>query len=415
MPSRPEFSADGSFRAAVGALAVCVTTLSSVACRERPPEKRQARPDQVTSSLRGYADLAFAEYSDSASAARELLGAIEEFVQAPSEAGLEKSRRAWILSRVPYAQTEAFRFYGGPIDRVENLVNTWPIDETYIESKGGRLGIVNDEATYPGLTEETLAALNMKEGETSVSTGFHAIEFLLWGQDRDAEGPGNRPHTDYVVGAAPTKVSTQASKEARRRAQYLVSATGLLVRHLDLVAGDWAEGEPDNYRQTFLSLPPQEALGLALKGMGTLSGPELSGERLTVAYETKDHENEHSCFSDNTRVDLEQDAIGIQNLCVGKYRRTSGGDLERPGLCSLVASVDPSLGSVLTAAVAKSVAATAAIPAPFDRAILGADASPGRVAIKRAITALDAQTNALTKAAAALGASIPLASVGPRR
>lgn len=366
-------------------------------------------------SLRGYADLAFAEYSDSVSAARELLGAIEAFVSDPSETGLTRSRSAWIASRIPYCQTEAFRFYGGPIDRVETAVNTWPIDETYIESRDGRLGIINDEASYPDITEESLTALNMKEGETSVSTGFHAIEFLLWGQDRDPMGPGSRPHTEFVVDAASRRAPVPAAKEARRRGQYLLAATRLLVRHLDSVANEWADGKPDNYRQQFLSMPPQDALGLALKGMGTLSGPELSGERLTVAYETKDQENEHSCFSDNTRDDLEHDAIGIQNLCIGKYHRANGAELERPGLCALVADVDPAFGSTLRETIATSVTAVSAISSPFDQAILGNDAAPGRVSIKRAIVALNAQTNALTKAAAALGASIPLASVGARR
>jgi putative iron-regulated protein len=413
MVSRRESASARLPRARAGALALCIL---SVGCRERTEEKRQAPPEKVTVALRGYADLAFAEYSDSVSAARELLGAVEEFVKDPSETGLAKARSAWILSRIPYAQTEAYRFYGGPIDRVETLVNTWPIDETYIESKDGRLGIVNDEASHPEITEESLTALNMKEGETSVSTGFHAVEFLLWGQDRNPAGPGSRSHDEFVADAAPNEKARQpGAKEARRRGQYLLAATRLLVRHLDSVANEWAEGNPDNYRRKFLSMPPREALGLALKGMGTLSGPELSGERLTVAYETKDQENEHSCFSDNTRADLEYDAIGIQNLCAGKYRRAAGGDLDRPGLCSLVGDVDPAFGVTLRETIAKSVAAVSAISNPFDQAILGNDAAPGRVSIKRAIVALDTQTNALTKAAATLGASIPLASVGTRR
>jgi putative iron-regulated protein len=412
MVSRRESARARLRRVCAGAFALCVLT---VGCRERAQEKRQPPPEKVTVSLRGYADLAFAEYSDSASAVHDLLAAVEAFAKDPSEAGLEKSRSAWIASRIPYAQTEAFRFYGGPIDRVETLVNTWPIDETYIESKDGRLGIIDDEASYPDITEESLAALNMKEGETSVSTGFHAIEFLLWGQDRNPTGPGNRPYTEFVASAASNKTPQPAANAARRRGQYLLAATRLLVRHLDSVANEWADGKSDNYRRTFLSMPPQEALGLALKGMGTLSGPELSGERLTVAYETKDQENEHSCFSDNTRADLEHDAIGIQNLCAGKYRRSTTSELARPGLCSLLTDVDPAFGSTLSEAIAASVTAVKAIPSPFDQAILGNDVAPGRVAIKRAIVALNAQTNALTKAAAALGASIPLASVGTRR
>jgi putative iron-regulated protein len=361
----------------------------------------------ATAALRGYADLAFAEYSDAAEGARNLLRAVESLVEAPSEAGLRDARAAWISSRVPYAQTEAFRFYGGPIDRVELLVNTWPIDESVIESEIGRLGIIDDEKTYPELDEEHLSALNMKEGETSVTTGFHAIEFLLWGKDESADGPGNRPYTDYVVDAAKPR-NDAASRIARRRGTYLLSVTRLLARHLDSVAAEWAEGKSDSYRARFLALPFQDALGFALKGMGTLSGAELSGERLTVAYETKDQENEHSCFSDNTQADLVNDALGLWNLCVGKYERRRGA-LDRKGLCSVVSTVDAELGRNLRDAIEGGVSAARAIPSPFDRAILGSDAEPGRVAVKRAIVAFEAEARVLTKAAEALGATAPLA------
>jgi putative iron-regulated protein len=50
-----------------------------------------------------------------------------------------------------------------------------------------------------------------------------------------------------------------------------------------------------------------------------------------------------------------------------------------------------------------SVAAARAVPAPFDRAILGTDTAPGRIAVKTLIRALRAQADAIAKAGGVLG------------
>jgi len=270
-------------------------------------------------------------------------------------------------------------------------INTWPIDERFVDgtAASGRLGIIDDPRTYPELTPALLSTLNAKEGETSISTGYHVIEFLLWGADSRADGPGDRPYTDYV-----------GDERDVRRGRYLHLAVALLVRDLEEVRDAWAP-DRDNYRKKLFELPPSAALGLAIKGMGALRGPELSGERLTVAYETKAQENEHSCFSDNTVNDLTDDALGIQNVCLGRYELPGGPPVHGPGLCDAVAARDPALADLLRTAIADSVAKVRAIPAPFDQAILGDDAAPGRVAIKGAIAALEQQSNTLGAVAAA--------------
>jgi putative iron-regulated protein len=314
--------------------------------------------------------------------ARTLAASIDAFVQQPSDAGLRSARAAWVSARRSYAQTEAYRFYGGPIDSLELLVNTWPIDENYLESEDGQTGIVADEARHPALTAGALAALNLEEGETSVSTGYHAIEFLLWGRDRSATGPGERSFHDY-----------DTAPHSRRRGEYLRAAAALLVENLSTVEAAW-QGP---YRAAFLARPPSQTLALALKGLGTLSGGELLGERLTVAYETRAQENEHSCFSDNTHEDLVFDAVGIQNVCLGRYANVVRG----VGLIELVRGENAALAAELERNVTGAVEAVSAIPAPFDRAILGDDASPGRRAIQRAMNALRTEADALAKVAAA--------------
>jgi putative iron-regulated protein len=346
-----------------------------------------------------YARLAAAGYDDAVDGAKGLDAAVHEFLAAPSASGLERARRAWIAARIPYTQTEAFRFSDGPIDAVEGLINSWPIDENLIDYVEGEsdAGIINHPDRVPAITSGAIVALNEKDGEKNITTGFHAIEFLLWGQDLSDDGPGRRPFDDYAMGRSPT---------TDRRREYLRLASSLLVAHLESVAAEWRPGGADNYRARFLRLAPDLAIARMLKGVGILAGSELAGERLTVPYETKEQEDEHSCFSDNTQQDLLYDAIGIDNVLTGRYVRPNGEKVEGRGVIALVASANPALARQLAEQSAAAVAAARLVPAPFDRAILGRDEAPGRVAVKALINALRAEADSIARVGAALGVKL---------
>ena len=346
-----------------------------------------------------YATLVYATYQDALAGARTLSASVDAFVESPGADSLQRARQAWIDARIPYTQTEAFRFYDGPIEAVEGLINSWPIDENLIDYVEGdpHAGVINHVEQFPAITSELLVSLNEKGGEKNITAGFHAIEFLLWGQDLNDDGPGQRTFLDYVDGHAP---------HASRRREYLRVASRLLVRNLETVTEEWAPHNASNYRARFIALPPDEALACILKGVGILSGSELAGERLTVPYETKDQEDEHSCFSDNTHEDIVNDIVGIENVFTGQYLTASGERIHGHGLRDLLARVNPALARTLGREIAASVAAARAVPAPFDRAILGTDAAPGRVAVRKLITALRAQADSIAEAGAVLGAKL---------
>lgn len=380
-------------------VAALVVSAVGVGCQRAKPDEPavQALTVAETNALRAalitYADVAFNVYADAVNGAQALEQSVNTFVSKPSAEGLTSARQAWVAARRSYQQSEVFRFYDGPIDRVELRVNTWPIDEGYVEDSGTsrKLGIIDDAKTYPELTHELLSSLNAKEGETSISLGYHVVEFLLWGADTRADGPGDRPYSDYVG---------KAGETANRRGLYLRAALELLVRDLSQVRDEWAPNRA-NYRAKLLAMDPSQAFGLAIKGVGSLSGPELAGERLTVPYETKSQENEHSCFSDNTVADLADDVLGIQNLCLGRYEPVSGrAKVQGLGLCDAIAARSPELAKRLRNEIASSLEKVRAIPSPFDQAMLGTDAAPGRQAIQAAIAALQAQTSSLGAVAA---------------
>jgi putative iron-regulated protein len=379
--------------ALVFAFAFSVAACSSSSDDTTPP----APPPDRVSVARNYAAIVEANYTETESRAVDLARAIDAFVAAPSESKLEAAKAAWIASRIPYAQSEAYRFYGGPIDAEETgpegRLNAWPLDESYIDYVEGapEAGVVNRPDRFPTIDEALLVSLNEKDGETNIASGYHAIEFLLWGQDLRDDGPGNRPYTDYVVGTG---------KNAERRGAYLRAAAALLVRDVRAVKEAWASSS--SYRVAF-EANPDAALQKMLVGIGSLSGGELGGERTRVAYTNKDQEDEHDCFSDTTLSDLRGNALGIQNVYLGHYGAVAG-----PSLSDLVRAVDPALDATMRTRIQGAIDAIAAIPPPFDRAILGADDAPGRVKVKAAIDAIASATLGLADVASRLGVRIDI-------
>lgn len=359
-----------------------------------------------------YARGALALYDQSHRGAQAMRSAIDAMLASPSAQTLTAARRAWLAAREPYGETEAFRFYGGPIDdegagNVEGRINAWPMDENYVDYVMGSplAGIINNPARFPTLTREALVMLNEQGGETNIATGWHAVEFLLWGQDHSASGPGDRPASDFAL------TNGTASNQDRRR-QYLTLVTEQLVADLDTVRTAWAAGDPANYAARFTgrastrALPHTQALAHMLTGMGSLSGAELAGERMTVAFEERDQEDEHSCFSDNTHNDILRNALGIENVYLGRYGADDGA-----GLDDLVRARNPALDARMRAAFAASLAAIRAIPTPFDQAIVGGDNAEGRMRVRAAIDALRAQTRVIEEVAAAL--QVPLQLEAP--
>ncbi len=348
--------------------------------------------------VRNYADGAHAMYSKSLASAETLDAAIDRFLAAPSAVRLDAAKRAWLLARDDYGPTEIYRFYDGPIDNEEDgpegLVNAWPLDEAYIDYVEGDAdaGIVNNPGDFPTIDADLIVSLNEEGGEANVSTGWHAIEFLLWGQDMNDDGPGLRPVDDYTTNA-----------NARRRATYLATASDVLVRHLRDMVDAWAPSGSGNYRAEFLSIDSDDALQRIITGIGEMSRGELAGERMTVAYEARSQEDEHSCFADNTTADIIANATGVWLVYTGDYGSVSG-----PGVRELIAAEDEELAQQLEDEIRRSVSLANAVPAPFDQHLREgvSDADAGRQAVLNTIVALENQTDTIVSAAEAIGITI---------
>ncbi|MFM2328563.1 MAG: hypothetical protein RLZZ494_666 [Pseudomonadota bacterium] len=359
-----------------------------------PSVGAQEHPIDANAVARHYATLVLTNYEDTLGAALTLQQKVQAFVAAPSADGLTAARQAWLAAREWYGQTEAFRFYGGPIDDAkgpEGRINAWPLDESYIDYVKGRAdaGLVQNRRL--AISKTSLAKMNERGGEENISTGWHAIEFLLWGQDQSPTGAGNRSFEDYVDGKTPN---------ADRRRQALATITDLLINDLRYLVQAWQPGSP--YRTAFEG-GGQESMRKIIVGLGSLSRGELAGERMEVALNTQDQEDEHSCFSDNTHRDIVTNAQGIHNVWTGRYQRASGAVLSGPSLQQLVASRDATVAEHTTRSIENSLAAAQAIQAPFDREIIGADSAPGRQRVLKTIQSLVQQSKHLVTSANVLG------------
>ena len=313
--------------------------------------------------LTTYANIAAANYEDSLMTAKGLQAAVDALIAEPSAEALEAAKEAWLAARVPYQQTEVYRFGNAIVDDWEGKVNAWPLDEGLIDyvdaSYGGATDenaaaalnvIANPEFTLsgkaidareitPALLEETLQEADGVE--SNVATGYHAIEFLLWGQDLNGtdHGAGDRSWTDYATGDDCTNGNCD------RRGAYLKAATDLLVSDLEWMTAQWADG--GDARETVLA---DESAGITamLTGMGSLSYGETAGERMRLGLMLNDPEEEHDCFSDNTHNSHYFDGLGVQNVYLGEYVRVNGELVSGASLADLVEAKDAGLNAEMT-------------------------------------------------------------------
>jgi putative iron-regulated protein len=339
------------------AITVVLVTAVLTACDGPSPPKQSNSPPAPrvsaatkTALLAHYAELVHATTSDALEAAQSLDRALEAFVASPSPDTLRAARAAWSAARLPYLQTEVFQ--------LDRTINPWPIDEASIDYVVGDPagGIVHTTNTLPQISATTLSEADRRK----VPIGFHAIEFLLWGEDHYEFGPGNRPHSDYVPS------DSGPGQSASRRAAYLTALGDLLTSQLAGLVADWAPDQPDNARAQFLAAPPDESLAHILTAMTTFTAFDLADERLLVAYETRSQKDELARFSDTTATEIAASTLGIQNVWLGRYRKLNGSELNGPGLRSLADESNPALSSKLTTLIAASVATSRTIPTPFD-------------------------------------------------
>lgn len=367
-------------------------TLSGCGESNSSSEAASVSAAQKKAVLTTYADIALANYTDALADAQGLNTAIDDFVAAPDATKFEAAKAAWLAARESYGTTEIFRLSNGPIDSEdagfmqtwgapEGQLNAWPLDENMIDYTTPTSGdprttgnIIDTagmftpnggtEVNVTTITKTALAELNENGGDANVATGYHAVEFLLWGQDQDYHDfeadtvttgdtvAGLRSYTDYTT-----------APNAQRRKAYLVAASELIVDDLQPMVDAWTAGS-GSYREALLggganAIGADAALKQIFSGMGVFIKSELANERMAVALLTPSEEDEHSCFSDNTHRDVTLNYQGFVNVLKGTYKGDSKGASfysllsasDKAKIDALIASIDAEI-TVMNEAVA---------------------------------------------------------------
>ena len=388
-----------------------------------------ANAQEAGAVITTYAGIAQAMYEDSQQAAEKLSRAVDQLLAAPGPETLQAARKAWIEARIPYQQTEGFRFGNQIVDDWEGRVNSWPLDEGLIDYVDvGSYGEKSDE--NPLYRANVIASTSIRIGsemvdaskidkallakihggqqvEANVARGYHAIEFLLWGQDLNGTGPGagNRPASDY------DEKNCTGGHCDRRRA-YLKAATDLLVDDLKEMAANWKEGGAA--RQELAAKGQDGALGSMLTGLGSLSYGELAGERIKLGLMLHDPEEEHDCFSDNTQNSHFYDEVGMKAIWTGTYRRSDGSAVQGPSLADLAAAKAPQAKAKLDQAFANTLAKMTVMKETADSGRMAYDQmlaegnSEGNRILQDVVDALVAQTRAVEGVVAGLGLKISI-------
>lgn len=392
------------------------------------PLSAQAAAPAAKDVLKNYADIALAGYEDSLTTAQALKGAIDTLLANPTEDALGKARAAWLAARVPYMQTEAFRFGNPLVDKWEGKVNAWPLDEGLIdyvapgyaggdENPFAKANVIANTRLKAGgktinatkITKELLADKLQEAGkvEANVATGYHAVEFLLWGQDLNGTGPGAgaRKATDYSL-------TNCTNGHCDRRGQYLQTAAGLLIDDLQEMVDAW--GAKGKARAEVLNAGEKKGVARILTGLGSLSYGELAGERMKLGLMLHDPEEEHDCFSDNTHNSHYYDVVGMANVYAGQYKRVNGEVVSGPSLSDYVAAKAPEADARVKAALQGSMAAFTALKTTADSGkmaydqMIAAGNAEGNKLVSDAVDRLVEQKKALETVVAALGVKITI-------
>jgi putative iron-regulated protein len=221
----------------------------------------------------------------------------------------------------------------------------------------------------------------MSEDDADVSTGWHAIEFLLWGQDSSLETAGIRPAKDYEP----------INNINNRRRAYLYKVSILLLEHITWLKDQWSDNGEG--RKAFLTMP--DPGGAILTGIATLAGFELSAERIATALDSGDPEDEHSCFSDQTHNDVRANFNGIKNVYLGSGLN---GKTFYPSVSIFVANKNPNLHKTIIKILNNTSASINNITVPFDKMLSEPKNSSGRQAAEKTVSNLLAFAENIIKA-----------------
>ncbi|WOD39606.1 imelysin family protein [Nodosilinea sp. E11] len=275
----------------------------------------------------------------------DLSEAIATFRQTPTEATLADARRAWLATRQPWEQSEAFAFGPAASLGLDAELDDWPLNETDV------LAVLNSDNA---LTPDYVATLQTSQ------KGFHAIAFLLFGTNADKPlSAFTERELDYLTAIGPVFDAT---------------ANALLL--------SWTEGIDGYpaYREEFVKAGESSGAYLTVQDAGEeiVQGilgilDELGNVKMGEALASQNPFLLESRFAQHSLQDFADNLRSAQNAYLGQFPASNS---QGRGLQTFVASVDPALDAEIQAQMQVAQGAIAAIPGPIEITLCDPSARP---------------------------------------
>jgi putative iron-regulated protein len=330
-----------------------------------PPVVQDVQPPVVQAGpsalVKNYALIVHANYEHALQTALALQKAVNALVTNPSDLTLNEARSAWIAAHAAYTPTQAYRFYGGPVDIASpygrsyaNYLNAWPVDETTIDDP--TVGQARIQNAFIPIGVDDLRRAHKQAVSSDVTLGYHVIEYLLWGKVENTAGPGGKGYWEFATG----KRKDERVLNERRRT-YLVNVTEALVQDLQAVVNAWSPDQ-NNYATQLLSMPEHEAIGKIVTGLGTFASTFMANGILKRSLTSGNSRDESSRFSDTTKQELLHGLSGIQAVYAGVY-----GDIQGESLSVRVEAIAPTLETLIYKQLEKCAASLSTLPDAYSQ------------------------------------------------
>ncbi|MGH1470492.1 MAG: imelysin family protein [Cellvibrionaceae bacterium] len=286
----------------------------------KPPiEITSSQSSETNASIKITADeLIFSEklLTSLVDSSNTLQQSIQQFLTEATEENFKKAKGDWITS---HANMQAFAPYlaiqqSNPglfsfLKHFQISIDTQPIQPGFLDyfSEYSHSGIVNDIALP--LTTNNLRRQHGITDNSDVSIGFHAIEYILWGE------VGNRPLSDFID---QNTLSDTQQKEGlsvidlpnNRRRTLLQLQTSLLVDDISALESFWND-QQGLFRTTYFSLPAESRHQLIKSGAILRLKKEfdslnnlLDTEEKTAAHLNPDNHEFHNQFALKNTKDI---------------------------------------------------------------------------------------------------------------
>ena len=263
-----------------------------------------------------YLSLAAQQFKTTCSNAEQLQTSVQLFLSAPNKKTLEEARLHWISTHNSYIGSKLFRALNikhpeldhSQIDPVKHSlairIDQSPLLPGYLDAVEGypQSGYVFSPLPIDAVT---LNNEHQFSDTLYVTLGFHAVEFLLWGEGNEQ----TRTSSDYAV---PIDNKENPESAQARRSQLLSLTTKLLTEDLQMQCQEWLTTEGYYPSQLSAKSEKEQNEYIVATMEQRLSDIQINSTQIKNAVEP------HSAFAHSDEQDLQAQIKLFKSLLESK-------------------------------------------------------------------------------------------------